>query len=408
VPAVLLGMVVWYDRRRQRLSGDVRYARFSRAGKEARRSFALADKALRHDTPAAFYNLASRTMQEYLAAKLALPPGAIDAEAIARCGLPAECVQRIADFLATCEQVRFAPKASKGDMHGLLSQARDIIRQLERLRGLTPKSSPTTERGLTGAAQSAAPLLLLSLLPTLLGTWPAHATEPPPSPRTTFYHANALYKDGQYGAAAREYEQLLLAGLASGNLYFNLGNAYFKAGKKGKAILNYERARRLIPGDPDLAANLAYAQSLTGTEPCTPALWQAVLFPLAHRLPTQRLVWAMSAAYTLLLFALAAFRLWQSRPRWLLYVAAVLGAVALVTGASLTRRLLTEDWQRQAVVVSRGDTPTRFEPAENGTVHFVLKEGAVVRVVETRDNWLEVSRCDGRRGWIEDKSVAEL
>jgi tetratricopeptide (TPR) repeat protein len=238
--------------------------------------------------------------------------------------------------------------------------------------------------------------------------WPAHAGEPTaPSPQTTFYHANALYKDGQYAAAANEYEDLLQVGLASGNLYFNLGNAYFKAGERGKAILNYERARRFIPADPDLAANLSYAQSLTETEPCTPGLWQAVLFPLAHRFATSGLVWATSIVYTLLLFLLTTYRLWPSRPRWLLYAAAATGVLVLITSTSLLRRLLTDEWQRQGVVVRKGEAPTRFEPAENGTVHFVLREGALVRIAGTRENWIEVGRCDGRRGWIEKDAVAE-
>ncbi|MBP1684143.1 MAG: hypothetical protein H6Q33_286 [Deltaproteobacteria bacterium] len=409
VPLALFGAAVWYDRQRRRLTGDVRYARFSRAGKEARRGLAVAEHELTRGTPAAFYDAASRTMQEYLGAKLGLPPGAIDTDAIARCGLPVECVQRITEFLTICEQVRFAPSTSKGDMHGALSLARDIIHRLERQRGLAPKSLSLTENGVPRGTHSAVPLLILSLLiPGLVGAWSAHAAEAPPSPQTTFYHANALYKDGQYDAAATEYEQLLHAGLASGNLYFNLGNAYFKSGEHGKAILNYERARRLIPSDPDVAANLAYAQSVTGTEACTPALWQTVVFPLAHRLPTQRLLWTTSVAYTLLMIVLAAFRLWPSRPRWLLHLAALFGVAVLMTILSLTHRLLMEDGQRQAVVIGRGETPTRFEPAENGTVHFVLKEGTVVRVVAARDHWLQVARCDGRRGWIAQKAVAEL
>jgi tetratricopeptide (TPR) repeat protein len=237
----------------------------------------------------------------------------------------------------------------------------------------------------------------------------AHAAEPgEPSPRTTFYHANALYKDGQYSAAAKEYEELQQSGLASGNLYFNLANAYFKAGQKGKAILNYERARRLMPGDPDLSANLAYAQSLTGADACGPALWQVVVFPLSHRITTDRLVWVTSGLYTLLLVSLAGYRLWPARPRWLVYGATGLAALLLITSSSLAEQLLTDDWQPQAVVISSGDAPTRFEPAEDGTVHFVLKEGSLVRVVETRDNWIEVARCDGRRGWIEKSAVEAL
>jgi tetratricopeptide (TPR) repeat protein len=248
-------------------------------------------------------------------------------------------------------------------------------------------------------------LLILSIL--LGGA--ARAAEPPePSPRTTFYHANALYKDGQYTAAAKEYEELQQSGLASGNLYFNLANAYFKAGQKGKAILNYERARRLIPGDPDLSANLAYAQSLTGADACSPALWQVVVFPLSHRVATHRLVWATSGMYTLLLLVLAGYRLWPARPRSLVYAATGLAVLVLITSTSLAQQVLTDDWQPRAVVISSGEAPTRFEPAENGTVHFVLKEGSLVRVVETRDNWIEVARCDGRRGWIEKSAVEEL
>ncbi|MGD0946296.1 MAG: SH3 domain-containing protein [Candidatus Binatia bacterium] len=250
-------------------------------------------------------------------------------------------------------------------------------------------------------------LLMLLILGVLCGA--ARATEPTePSPRTTFYHANALYKDGQYVAAAKEYEEIEQSGLASGNLYFNLGNAYFKAGEKGKAILNYERARRLIPGDPDLGANLAYAESLTGAEACDPALWQLIVFPLSHRLVTDRLAWATSAMFTLLLLVLAGYRLWPARPRWLVYAATGLAVLVLISSTSLAQQVLTDDWQPQAVVISSGEAPTRFEPAGNGTVHFVLKEGSLVRVVETRDNWIEVARCDGRRGWIVKSAVDEI
>ncbi len=237
----------------------------------------------------------------------------------------------------------------------------------------------------------------------------AHAAETAPaSPQTTFFHANALYKDGQYEAAAQEYEQLLQSRLASGNVYFNLGNAYFKAGKKGKAILNYERARRFIPGDPDLRANLEYAQSLTGAEACAPALWTRVAFPLARRMASRQLLWTSSALYTLLVCAVVAYRLWPRRPRWLIYVAAVFAVSGLIATTSFAQQVLTDDWQHHAVVTASGDTAARFEPAQNGTLHFTLKEGSLVRVLETREGWVQVARCDGRRGWIEKQAIENL
>ena len=64
------------------------------------------------------------------------------------------------------------------------------------------------------------------------------------SPNTLFFHGNALYGEERYAEAAAEYERVLAAGLESGPLYFNLGNAYFKAGDVGHAVLAYERALR--------------------------------------------------------------------------------------------------------------------------------------------------------------------
>jgi len=400
VPLVLFVAAAWYDRRRQRLSGDVRYARFSRAGKEARRGLATAEQALAHGDREAFYDALSRTMQAYLGAKLDLPPGGIDEEAVRVRGVPHDCVQQIAAFFTTCEQVRFAPGAGDGDMRGTLALARDVIERLERERRLNRGSSfgRVAKRGVAAA------WLLVAATVTI-----GHAAEEAPaSPQTTFFHANALYKDDQYAAAAKEYEELVGSGLESGNLYFNLGNAYFKAGEKGKAILNYERARRFMPSDPDLLANLAFAQSVTGVEPCVPPLWQRLVFPLAYRMSTTRLMWAASGFYTLLLVGLAAHRLWLRRPRWLVYAATGLALLVLIATSSLAQQALSEDWRRQGVIVRSGETAARFEPAENGTVHFVVKEGATVHVLDQREGWLQIARCDGRRGWVEKQAVESL
>src|SRR5205814_513210 len=108
-------------------------------------------------------------------------------------------------------------------------------------------------------------------------------------PHTAFYQGNAAYKAGDYAGAAGAYERLLNAGLASGPLYFNLGNAYFKNGHVGQAILNFERAHRLMPRDPDVRANLAYAAEIAKDIPEASPLWQRLAFPLAARATTGEL-----------------------------------------------------------------------------------------------------------------------
>lgn len=255
--------------------------------------------------------------------------------------------------------------------------------------------------------------LLLSCLCVLLVStaWllgPRAAENTATTPYTTFFQANGLYTQGNYTDAIQAYEQLLASGLESAPLYFNLGNAYFKTGETGHAILNYERARRLAPGDTDIMANLVYARSLTEAEECPPRLWQRLAFPLTHRVSTSALVWWTSGAYSLCLIAFACYRLWPRRPRWLVHAALVLIGVLLIVSSSLARQLFVDDWQRPAVMLAAGESPIRFEPSETGTEHFVLKQGALVHILDTRSDWHQIARCDGRRGWVAAENVREL
>lgn len=71
--------------------------------------------------------------------------------------------------------------------------------------------------------------------------------------------ANTLYINGDYVGAAAFYEAIVDKGYISGRLFYNLGNAYFKAGELGRAVLNYNRAQKLMPYDKDVTYNLAVA-----------------------------------------------------------------------------------------------------------------------------------------------------
>ena len=395
IPPLLFAAIAWYDEHRRRLSGDERYARFTRAGKEARRGLAKAQQALAQGNRSELYEAVATTMREYLSAKLGLPAGAIDADAVSRCGLDADCVEQLRRFFATCEQERFAPAAGNVDMRGTLVLAEEILARIERQR--RGKLRPTRL------------LALLALLAAVCAAVAASAAASEPAgPQTTFFHANSLYKDGNYSGAAKEYEQLLQLGLESSALYFNLGNAYFKAGDRGKAMLQYERARRLRPNDPDVEANLAFAQSLNGVEACTAPLWQKFVFPLAGRGSTATLLGLAAVAYAAVFLLLGLQRLLPQAPRWLAYAAAAAVAVAIVAGASGAQQAYVDQWQVHAVVTAEGESSARFEPADNGTVHFSLKQGTVVQVLDRREGWLQIARCDGLRGWLPRSAAAEF
>ena len=84
-----------------------------------------------------------------------------------------------------------------------------------------------------------------------------------PSPTDLMAEANAQYERGEYADAAQQYEALIDSGYEDAALYYNLGNAYFKNGDLGRAVLNYLRAEELSPRDPDIRANLEFARART-------------------------------------------------------------------------------------------------------------------------------------------------
>src|SRR5262249_51780115 len=115
-------------------------------------------------------------------------------------------------------------------------------------------------------------------------------------PSALFIRANGLYGDEHYADAAAVYEQIIARGVESGAVDFNLGNAHVKAGDVGRAVLAYERARRLLPAAPALAATPRFARALAH-DPVEPSLVERLVFPLAGRATTGALALATAACW---------------------------------------------------------------------------------------------------------------
>lgn len=384
-------------RRHERLRGDPGYARFTRAAREARKAIAAVRRGASHGPAHAVYDGLASAVREYLSAKLALPVGAVDAEHVAaRLGardLPV--IGHVEEFLSLVERMRYAPGTDGTQNRRAIELAEQIVRALERQGGLAERFD--AKRHAAGVA------LLLAVGVAASGV--AADSEVGRDPMTTFFESNAAYKAGDYDAAAAGYQALVAAGFRSGPLHYNLGNALFKQGAVGRAVLNYERARRLSPRDPDVKANLQLARERLGVDAATTFAdeprWVRLLVPLAFRANATELVVAASVAYTLTMLLLTV-RLFLPGARKACGRAAMVTSLLLTVAASAAIvRLVNEQLRTAAVVVRPGDVPVRFEPSENGTVHFTLSEGAIVRELARRDGWHQVARGDGRRGWIE-------
>lgn len=239
--------------------------------------------------------------------------------------------------------------------------------------------------------------------------------EPSVSATEAMLTANQLYDSGQYMQAGQAYQQLVDQGYADSALFYNLGNAYFKQGDYGRAILNYRRAERLAPRDPDVEANLALARAQSVDQLEEFASEDGFFSNLAH-LTQGWLSLNELAMITLGLWVGCAFLVIAfggskrgSGLREGLGYALVVSSLALTVGlVGLVSRLHLENTRPEAVVVAQ-EVDVTSGPGSQYVTEFTLHSGTEISLVETRGSWarLALSGSD-LQGWVPASAVEAL
>lgn len=234
------------------------------------------------------------------------------------------------------------------------------------------------------------------------------------TPQTLMEQANRHYESGDFEAAALAYEAMVSDGVQNGVLLFNLGNAYFKQGDIGRAILNYERAALLIPRDQDLRANLALAQSATADryESQRDSLLGQLAQLSARWLSNSELaligllLWIIVAALWILHRRLSARQPSQPSARqagrheatWMPLIAALVLLILVVGLWSI--RTYTDSTRGGAIVLAQ-EVDVLSGPGEQYVTEFTLHSGAKVSVLESRDAWHRLALPgDELQGWV--------
>lgn len=220
-----------------------------------------------------------------------------------------------------------------------------------------------------------------------------------------FYKGNTLYEEGLYDPAIKEYSQLLAQGLESGNLYFNLGNSYFKKGELGKAILYYERAKRLIPRDGDLKSNYKFASSKIAYNVSEESSWLHGALDRFNMFTVNELTIILSCIFTSICVLLITGIFIHAIKRYAYIVLPVLIIIFMTLAVSLYNRVSALD--REGVIIS-SHAEAKYEPVDNATTHFTLYEGMKVYVLELKKEWVKLRRPDGKIGWIRAQEMEKI
>jgi tetratricopeptide (TPR) repeat protein len=235
------------------------------------------------------------------------------------------------------------------------------------------------------------------------------AALPSESPSDLFVDGNRAYREERFAEAVALYEQARACGVEGGALYYNLGNAYFRTGDIGRAMANYERARRFIPRDADLRANLDFLKGRTLDRAMVPAEFPLLqlLGGLAAFLTWREWLILAEIGYAIFLLAAGAYLLRPSlraRTRAPLQAAAVLLVLLLLL---FGRALQDQVYMRRASVLP-GEIAVRSGPGTSFTEEFSLHQGTVLRMEREAEGWAFVSITPDLKGWLPSEALEEI
>ena len=364
--------------------------RGKKANKVATRRLKNANRLMFDGKASLFYDEVLRALWGYVGDKLSIPVEDLSRENIsqrlAERNVGSDTINLFIGALDECEFERYAPGDVKGNMNKTFEAAMTAIMRIEE----------NMKKRRNGAAGKVVGLLaLLFMLPVCASA-------------ITKANADSAYARQQYQQAIKDYEELLQSGV-SADLYYNLGNAYYRTDNITRAVLNYERALLLSPGDRDIRFNLQMARSKT-IDKITP---ESEMFFVTwyHSLVNLMSVdgWAHTAlvslglAIVLALVYLFSGMVWARKAGFFGGVAFILlFALSNVFAFQQKRELLN----RTGAIIISSAVPVKSTPSKSGTDLFILHEGTKVEITDgSMRDWKEIKVADGKEGWIETSKI---
>ena len=378
-------------RQRQEIYSDSRRLRGSKANKVATRRLKLAGKLMEECRQNEFYDEVLHALWGYVSDKLGISAEQLTrqniAETLNRRTVNAETVESFIAAIDECEYERYAPGDSQGNMSKTYDMAVKAIMDIE----ATMKSN-----------KKASALVLLALVMSTL---------PLATNAATKTSADQEYKRGNYPQAIADYKSLLKK-TPSAEVYYNLGNAYFRSDSIPQAILAYERAALINPGNSYIRFNLQFARGKTIDKVAEPdEMFFISWFRSAANLATVD-GWATMVLFSAALLGCCILLYFFSSRilvRKVGFGCAIAFAILFVLSnifALYQKNALTS---KEGAIIMAPAANLKKTPIRSGADEVVLHEGTRVDITDRSiKGWLGVKLADGREGWIEENTVEEI
>ena len=220
--------------------------------------------------------------------------------------------------------------------------------------------------------------------------------------------AAVLYSQSHYAEAATIYEHILVKFGVSDKLYYNLGNAYYKSKNLAPAILNYERALRLNPGDRDARFNLEMCQAKISDkiEPIGVFFVARWFKTFGNSLNSN--AWAGISIFFFIFFITCLFIYFFTKSSWLKKIGFFVGILS-ISLSILTLVYCGEQHHRivkpDTAILYAPTVTVKSSPDESGSDLFIIHEGCKVKVLSVLGTWSEIELEDGNIGWLESNNI---
>lgn len=396
LPFVVFVAVLVVFRKRALDSANIVASKQKRATKVATKRLKTAYRLMKAGRSGEFYDEVLRALWGYVGDRMNMPVESLSRENVVEAfearNVQKETTEKFVHALDECEFERYSPGDPAGNMNKTYESAMIAIMDIEN----TIK---------TAKKKVVAPVFLALITLLFAATT---ATAAPAKVAITKVDADKEYAKGNYLQASKDYSDLLKVG-ESVELYYNLGNCYYRLGNITKSIIAYEKAHRLSPSDRDVTFNLEFVREKTidKIERQEKNFFSAGYTMLQNLMDMD--AWARLSIVAFFACLGMAMLFLLGRDEWMrklgFYVALLSVFVFVFSTLFAWQQKHNFDARDRAVVVAPSSS-VKLTPSDSSADAVVVHEGTAVQIVDrTMSDWYSVKLDDGKEGWLKRNSL---